>query len=394
MSYQIIDGIPVWGDPIANAVEQMRRCAKTATRCALTADHHLGFSQPVGGVTAYRNHISVSGIGPDQHCGNKAVRLNVKVGDIAPRIKLIMDDVWRSISFGVGRKSTAPVDHPLFDDPAWALAPLKDHKQLGRDSLGTVGSSNHFVDIFHDEDGWVWVGCHFGSRGIGFKTAAYYLQAAGGKEGMDAEPTLIQVDTDLGRDFLECLRLTGLFAYAGRDWVCSKVASIIGANEVETVHNHHNSAWLETHGGEQLWVIRKGATPCFPGQRGFVGATMGEQSVIIEGVDHEEARLAMYSTVHGAGRQMSRTEAAGKVRWKKGVKTRLSEGKVSRQMMDDWIAKAGVELRGGGVDEAPQCYKRLSDVLQAHANSVRIVHRLTPIGVAMAGDQDHDPFKD
>lgn len=390
----MIDGIPVWGEPLQNAVDQMKRCQRTAYRAALTADHHVGFSQPIGGVVAYHDKISVSGIGPDQHCGNKAIRLDARAEDVLPHISTIMDDISRNISFGVGRKNDEHVDHPLFHDAAWDDIPwLGDLKSLARSSLGTVGSSNHYVDVFTDEDGWVWIGVHFGSRGLGFKVADRFMKAAGGKQSMDAEPTLIDTNTDLGRELIRCLDITGRFAYAGRDWVCSKVAQIIGAKEVESVHNHHNAAYRETHGGEELWVIRKGATPCFPGQRSFVGATMADQSVIIEGVDHEEARLSLHSTVHGAGRLLSRTEAAGKSKWIKGVKTRVSEGKISRDMMMDRVRAAKVELRGGGVDESPHCYKSLTEVLGYHRNTLRIVHTLTPLGVAMAGDED-DPFKD
>ena len=111
------------------------------------------------------------------------------------------------------------------------------------------------------------------------------------------------------------------------------------------------------------------------------------------GVDSEESKLALYSTVHGAGRVMSRNEAAGKAKWVKGKKIRKTEGKISRAMMDEWIHGAKVELRGGGTDESPHCYKRLTDVLEAHKNTIKILHTLTPIGVCMAGDE-FDPYKD
>ena len=96
---------------------------------------------------------------------------------------------------------------------------------------------------------------------------------------------------------------------AGRDWVCDRVVKILGARVLDSVHNHHNFAWRETHGGKDLWVVRKGATPAFPGQRGFVGGTMGETSVILEGIKNEQASLLLYSTIHGAGRVMGRMEA-------------------------------------------------------------------------------------
>src|SRR5690606_28002432 len=92
---------------------------------------------------------------------------------------------------------------------------------------------------------------------------------------------------------------------------------ILGAQVTFEVHNHHNYAWEEVHGGERPIVVRKGATPCWPGQLGFVGGSMGDISAVIRGKDTEEARQALYSTVHGAGRIMSRTQAAGKMNWRK-----------------------------------------------------------------------------
>ena len=114
------------------------------------------------------------------------------------------------------------------------------------------------------------------------------------------------------------MHLAGAYAYAGRDWVCQRVARILGADILEEVHNHHNFAWRERHEGEELWVVRKGATPAFPGQKGFVGGTMGEKSVILEGVENESAKHSLYSTVHGAGRVMGRMEAKGKTDRKTG----------------------------------------------------------------------------
>ncbi len=205
---------------------------------------------------------------------------------------------------------------------------------------------------------------------------------------------LLDVHTDLGREYIAAMQLAGDYAYAGRDWVCAEVARILWADIIDEVHNHHNYAWREQHAGVDLWVVRKGATPAWPGQRGFVGGTMGENSVILQGAQSELSAAALYSTVHGAGRVMSRTEAAGKCKWQGGQKVRVSEGKVSQHMMDSWLADANVELRGGGCDESPHAYKRLTDVLAAQGDTVEIIHQLKPLGVAMAGVDVYDPYKD
>lgn len=395
MKYQIIDGIPVWGDPLANAVEQMKVCLRTADRAALMADHHLGYAVPVGGVVAYKGKVSPSGVGFDIACGNKAVLTDAKLSDVRSNIGRLMDDVWRFVSFGIGRKNAEPVEHPLFDDPAWGIPVAAELRDLARAQLGTVGSGNHYVDIFHDETERIWIGVHFGSRGLGHKLASHFIREGGGVDGINVDPVVLDADSQLGREYIACMQLAGRYAYAGRDWVCSRVARILGANVLDQVHNHHNYAWLENHGGEELWVVRKGATPAFPGQRGFVGGTVGENSVILEGVESPEGAVSLYSTVHGAGRIMSRTEAAGKCKWKKGVKTRVSAGKVTPEMMREWVVdRAHVELRGAGLDESPHAYKRLPDVLAAHSDSIRILHTLTPIGVAMAGEGEIDPYKD
>ncbi len=403
MNYQLIDGLPVWGAPQANAVSQMQNAARSAYKAALMADHHQGYAVPIGGVIAYRGQVSPSGVGYDIACGNKAVLLGLpgaflNADFIRPDISSIMDEVWRRVSFGVGRKNATVVDHPLFDDPAWSIPIAAGLKDMAREQLGTVGSGNHYVDIFADEAQRVWVGVHFGSRGLGHKLATFFIKEAGGKDGINVDPVVLDVNSQLGQDYLACMNLAGRYAYAGRDWVCAEVAKILGTGIVAEVHNHHNFAWEEEHGGEKLWVVRKGATPARPGQQGFVGGTMGENSVIlegVEGVESPEGALSLYSTVHGAGRVMSRTEAAGKSKWIKGVKTRVSAGKVSQEMMDDWVkTRAGVELRGAGLDESPHCYKRLAEVLHSHRDSVRILHTLTPLGVAMAGAGELDPYKD
>ncbi|NJC95346.1 MAG: RNA-splicing ligase RtcB [Anaerolineales bacterium] len=390
---KLMDNIPVWGEPVdESALSQIRNCARTAEAAALMADHHKGYAVPIGGVVAYRDSISPSGVGFDIACGNKAVLLDVPASEIRVNIRTIMDDIWRNLSFGIGLKNRVRVDHELFNDPAWTLPAVRSLKDMARGQLGTIGSGNHYVDLFEDEQGRAWIGVHFGSRGLGYKTATYFLKAGGAKDGMDVDPLVLSVRSNLGTDYLTCMQLAGRYAYAGRDWVCSEVARMVGANILEEVHNHHNYAWRETHNGQELWVVRKGATPAFPGQRGFVGGSMGDISVILEGVESDETKYSLYSTVHGAGRVMSRTEARGKINRKTGKV--IKPGVVSREMMLDWIHKQGVELRGAGTDESPHCYKRLPAVLGFHGSTVRILHTLKPIGVAMAGEHEFDPYKD
>lgn len=385
----------VFGQHDEATLHQIQNCIDAgAERGVLCADGHKGYAQPIGGVVAYKEKISLSGVGFDIACGNLAILTDAQGSDLASKMKCVMDDVVRDISFGIGRKAKTRVDHELFDDEAWKIAPISRLKEMAREQLGTVGGGNHYVDIFADEQDRVWVGVHFGSRGLGHKTATHFLKAAGGKDGMDVPPTVVPAGSDIGADYLTAMRLAGRYAYAGREAVARHVVrNILGAKILEEVHNHHNFAWREKHDAEELWVVRKGATPAFPGQRGFVGGSMGDVAVIIEGVDSTESREALYSTVHGAGRIMSRTAAKGKFE-RVGKKRIRRDGLVRHDEMLKWVADWGVELRGGDVDEAPQAYRRLPDVLAAHAGTIRVLHTLRPLGVAMAGRDIIDPYKD
>jgi tRNA-splicing ligase RtcB (3'-phosphate/5'-hydroxy nucleic acid ligase) len=387
--------IKIFGEHDGATIRQIETCvAAGGERGVLCADGHKGYAQPIGGVVAYKDKISLSGVGFDIACGNLAILTDARREQIARKIDKIMDDIVRDISFGIGRKSKTRVEHELFDDPAWQLRPIRDLKETARDQLGTVGGGNHYVDLFADEQDRIWVGVHFGSRGLGHKTATHFLKLAGGREGMDVPPTVLDDDSEIGHDYLAGMHLAGRYAYAGREAVARHVAgAILGAKILEEVHNHHNFAWREKHDGEEYWVVRKGATPAFPGQRGFVGGSMGDEAVIIEGVDSPTSREALFSTIHGAGRIMSRTAAKGRFE-KVGKKRIRREGLVRHDEMMKWIADKGVVLRGGDLDEAPQAYRRLPDVLAAHTGTIRVLHTLRPLGVAMAGRDIVDPYKD
>lgn len=386
--------LKMFGPVDDNVLAQIQACqlAEDGAPAVLCADNHLGYSMPIGGVVGYEGLVSPSAVGYDIACGNCAAKLDIPAAAID--VQSVMDDIWRVLSFGVGRKNNEPVDHPVLDEIAECHHPLqRGIAQMAAQQLGTIGSGNHYVDLFSDEHGWLWVGVHFGSRGFGHKTATWALERAGTtNDSMMAPPVTIPSASELGTLYIDGMERAGRYAYAGREWVVRRVAAMVSASVVDLIHNHHNFAWKEAHGGRVLWVHRKGATPAFPGQRGFVGGTMGEPAVILEGVESASSVESLYSTVHGAGRVLSRTKAAGKRNRKTGEI--VTPGLVDFDDVRARMAARRIELRGAGADEAPECYKRLSDVLAYHAGTVRILHTLTPIGVAMAGADTFDPFKD
>jgi tRNA-splicing ligase RtcB len=387
----------VYGKHDENTLTQMKTCLETGSAVAgvLCADGHMGYNHPIGGVVGYTDHISISGVGFDIACGNMAVRLDAKVDDIAPHVQTILADIASVVSFGVGRVNDERVDHELFESDLWEAADVADLKGLAKAQLGTVGSGNHYVDLFSDVEGFVWIGVHFGSRGLGHKITTKYLKAVGAKDTMQDPPALVMADSDLGRGYIAGVELGGIYAYAGREWVVERVRKVIGGAVTFSVHNHHNFCWRETHNGKDMWVVRKGATPAFPGQFGFVGGSMGDDAVILRGLDNAESKSALYSTVHGAGRIMSRTEARGRfVKDPETGKKIRQQGRVRHDEWQSWIRDRGVTLIGADLDEAPQAYRRLPEVLHEHRNTIEIVSTLRPFGVIMAGANEFDPYKD
>lgn len=406
----------IFGQHDQNTLAQLEDVASRAEKVALMADGHLGYVMPIGGVAAYRDQVSVVGVGFDIACGNAAIRTDLDLTGFGVteherrrRLSQLADEIQDQVSFGIGRKNRAddaPVDHPLFDDPAWDALPSNirgNLREKARAQLGTVGSGNHYVDIFADETDTIWVGVHFGSRGFGHTIASGFLalgQGARWGERVPEREVLLSLEDPLGHDYWRLMELAGRYAYAGREWVARKVVEILGGHELALVHNHHNFAWREEHEGEEFIVVRKGATPAFPGQKGFIGGSMGDDAVIVQGTPPERAseetrqeqRDALFSTVHGAGRVMSRTAAAGKRHRRSGKVIR--PGRVTPAMMQEWVAKKGVVLRGGGLDESPHVYRRLPEVLAAQGKTIELLHTLRPLIVVMAGANEFDPYKD
>lgn len=390
--------LKIYGEPDPAALEQMNRCLgiDAGARGVLAADNHKGYGMPIGGVWASQRYVAPAMAGYDIGCGNYAVKTPLKASDLdMPRI---MDEIVATISFGVGRKNNEKADHEVLDKIANSSNSFQHSlRQLAMDQLGTCGSGNHYVDLFAErgtDD--VWIGVHFGSRGFGHKTATYYLEQAAQYlntppvHDMDGVPLAIPIASELGREYISALELAGEYAYAGREWVVNRILKILQTTATYHVHNHHNFAWWEDHDGELFLVVRKGATPSAPGQLGFVGGSMGDDAVIIEGVDTPTNRAGLYSAMHGAGRVMGRKQAAGVIKKGRVVRPGLVDWKAAQ----DSVRALGVELRGAGPDEAPEVYKRLPDVIAAHGDTIKVLYQLRPIGVAMAGKEVFDPFAD
>lgn len=445
--------LTVFGDPVdLGALEQIKNCLRhpAAREGALMADHHVGYSMPIGGVVAYEDAVSPTGVGFDIACGNKCVRTNLKRSDLGfgEAFNGIMREIQRKVAFGLGRSSSVPVDDPVMDDcSTWQELDAhfgRELRQRAAAQLGTVGSGNHYVDLLVDAEDDLWIANHFGSRGLGHTIASGFMAAATGRDFTDRVPetetaVVLTSTTPFLMDFyVAAMQLAGRYAYAGRDYVIEQVLGILGARATFSVHNHHNFAWHE----DGKWIVRKGATP-LGSEPAYIGGSMGDVSVIVSGREVDEAADALIGTKqgrrvvdignlgsapHGAGRVMSRTKAAGKMRkmWycnnrnctfaperSTGDNTRyrrnccplcglpLRKGRMRdrSEALIDWDAtlvdlrSRGIVVLGAGADEAPGVYKNLAGVLAAHSN-IEVLHTLQPIGVVMASPDERDPYKD
>ena len=406
--------IKIFGEHDEGTIKQMEQTmADGAIYGSVMSDGHVGYSMPIGGVAAYDNKVSVAGVGVDVACGNCAMKLDLDIRDMDDAaLRHIGEWIQENIGMGmqgqVNKSHWAPKDHPLFDDPAWELIPREFRSTIfakARNQLGTIGGGNHYIDIFSDEDLNIWIGVHFGSRGFGYKVANAFVamsqgRAWDGKGDWANTPSILSLDSTMGDSYWQLMHLAGDYAYAGRNWVCQTIARVMGARVKRIVHNHHNFAWRETHFDRDLIVVRKGATPAWPEQEGFIGGSMGDNAVIVHGTNQyldertavvQDQKDALFSTVHGAGRVRSRTATRGKVNRKKGIITK--PGLVSLEEVQTWVKDRGVLVYGADIDEGPQAYRRLHHVLVDQRGTIEVEHVLRPLLVAMApGYSGKNPF--
>lgn len=381
----------IWGEHLEpTAVDQMKAAARlpVAVAGALMPDAHLGYGLPIGGVLATENAVIPYAVGVDIAC-----RMKLSVFDIpADAIKGLENSLTKALQretlFGVGASFQKPNEHDVLDAD-WNVSPItKKNFEKARAQLGSSGSGNHFVEfgvftIDQAEMGlepgqYLALLSHSGSRGMGAGVADYYSKLA-----MDRHPELpadlrrlawLDLDSEEGQEYWQAMNLMGQYASANHAIIHRKIARAIGAKVIAGVENHHNFAWKEMHGGRELIVHRKGATPAGMGVLGVIPGSMASPGFVVRGRGEAQS---LQSVSHGAGRLMSRTAAREKFRWNH-VKPILEE--------------AGVKLLSAGIDEAPVVYKDIHTVMAAQQDLVEVVGRFDPkiVKMAEAGEKPED----
>lgn len=370
-----------------NTLEQMRNAMRLPITVAgfLAPDAHVGYGLPIGGVMATANTISPYAVGVDIGC-----RMQVSVYDVHPDavdVKAIRQAVIKHTIFGSGGafQGRNRNDDAVMESPEWREHPwLKRNPNL-RDTaaaqLGTSGGGNHFINagVVEYPDGTRKLGImtHSGSRGLGAKIANYYSKLAQQiRKGLDKSVIHLawfDMASQEGQEYWRAMQLAGQFAAANHDAIHRRITDHLELPVADTISNFHNFAWLEevtTPAGEtvQAVVHRKGATPAGEGVRGVIPGSMGTPAKLVTGKGNPES---LNSASHGSGRVMSRTQA--------------KRALAGRDLKAEMRAR-GVELIGGALDEAPEVYKPIDEVIRYQEHLVEAFAEFHPFLVRMAND--------
>lgn len=384
---------PIWGEHLIDpaAIAQLHNAMRLPVTVAgaLMPDAHVGYGIPIGGVVALDNAVAPYMVGVDIACrmmmtvypaGTDTWFDNVTSRDRVRRA------LRQETMFGVGaafgkydRRS-----HEVLDDEDWEATRLLGHlKDKAHGQLGTSGSGNHFVDAGVIEVGsdaalpglepgrYLAIMSHSGSRGVGATIADHYSKLARTRTRLPDEMrhlAWLGLDTAEGQEYWISMNLAGRFASACHHTIHRAIARSLGERPVFEVENHHNFAWEEEWNGRKVIVHRKGATPAHEGVLGIVPGSQGHASFIVRGLG---SAASLNSASHGAGRMMSR---------KKAKET------IPKRERDQWLKDRGVELLAGGIDEAPQAYKDIREVLAVQADLVEPVATFHPRIVLMSSD--------
>jgi tRNA-splicing ligase RtcB (3'-phosphate/5'-hydroxy nucleic acid ligase) len=369
------------------ALHQMYTAAKLpiAVAGALMPDAHAGYGLPIGGVLATENAVIPYGVGVDIGCRMCLSIFDIDPKELSNKENYFTRELNEATLFGSGGMFDQPSDHEVmyrkeFDE----LGLLKGLQGRAWKQLGSSGSGNHFVEFGiveineKDEvlriDAGKYLGLlsHSGSRGLGANIANHYTKIAKEKRKLPGEASnlaWLSLNEQEGIEYWMAMSLAGDYASACHHIIHEKIAKQLGRQPLKMVENHHNFAWKEIHNGKEVIVHRKGATPADTNVLGIIPGSMTAPGFIVKGLGEE---ASVNSASHGAGRKMSRTSA---------IKS------ITHHQLNEALAKHGVKLLGGGLDEAPFAYKDINEVMNAQKQLVETVGLFYPKIVKMDGAQ-------
>lgn len=380
-----------WGEDLEpGAVSQMEDACRLPVTVAgaLMPDAHIGYGLPIGGVLATKDCVIPYAVGVDIACRMKLTVLDLPVETLENDSERLRNALERETQFGIGASFKRKRHHDVMDAD-WSVSPITaENKDKAWKQLGTSGSGNHFVefgiltlpqkDLGLEAGIYLALLSHSGSRGTGAAVCSHYSDVA--KQRHPELPREIanlawlDLSSQEGQEYWEAMNLMGEYAAANHACIHRAIAEHLGVEVILDIENHHNFAWRETHGGEELIVHRKGATPAGRGVLGIIPGSMGTPGYVVRGKGVEASLL---SASHGAGRKMSRTAATKQFRWKEVMR---------------FLAERKVTLLSAGLDEVPMAYKDIDKVMAAQSDLVDKVARFDPrlVKMANAGERPED----
>lgn len=358
---------------------------------ALMPDCHVGYGMPIGGVIACENALIPNAVGVDIGCGMCAVKTNIPAKELrAENIQNAIAFIKRNVPLGEGHSHNDKQKWNGFDAINRIPGGVDKHCwDLAYKNLGTLGGGNHFIEIQEGEDGFVWLMLHSGSRNLGYRIAEYYHHLAldlNQRKKLwipDKELAYLPADSKEGQQYIEDMQFALEYARENRARIMDSFKMAImhavpGTEFTYETNIHHNYASLEEHFGRTLWIHRKGATSAKKGETGIIPGSMGTASYIVEGLGNPES---FESCSHGAGRKLGRAEACRV----------LDKDECERSMhgivFDGFKpahGKFGRKAKRGALfdlEEAPQAYKDIEDVISSELDLVKPVVKLFPRGV-------------
>jgi len=380
-------------EPEPEALKQVANLANhpiVVKHVALMPDCHVGYGMPIGGVIACKNALIPNAVGVDIGCGVCAVKTNFPSSEIKKEdIQKILNNLKRRIPVGEGNAHKFHQKWDGFENISRRPAGLDNSSwDLAYRNLGTLGGGNHFIEIQRGEDGFVWLMIHSGSRNLGYRIAEYYHKLAveinkkHNEKLPDKQLAFLYSDSKEGQNYIEDMNFALAYARENRKRIIEIFKNEFAdyLNNVEfllEINIHHNYAALESHFGENLWIHRKGATSARKNESGIIPGSMGTASYIVEGLGNPESFM---SSSHGAGRKLGRSQAC-KILNKEDCE------KAMEGIVFDGFKRKGQKFnkKNAGVfydlEEAPQAYKNIEDIISAELDLVKPTVKLHPLGV-------------
>jgi tRNA-splicing ligase RtcB (3'-phosphate/5'-hydroxy nucleic acid ligase) len=371
----------------AGALQQMDTAMRLPVTVggALMPDAHQGYGLPIGGVLATKNSVIPYGVGVDIGCRMCMTIYDIPASELEQRRDELKKLLQLNTKFGfAGFKN--PKDHLVLEDPAFSeIAVVKALKDKAWSQIGSSGGGNHFVEFgiveirdpvneYNLAPGqYLGLLSHSGSRGLGATIAKHYTKIAMDHCQLPPEAkhlAWLDLDSEAGAEYWTAMNLAGDYASACHHQIHERMATGLRERPLALIENHHNFAWKEKDAsGNDIIVHRKGATPAGAGVLGIIPGSMATPGFIVRGKGDP---ASLNSASHGAGRTMSRTKA----------KETISPGAVKQLLTD-----AGVEVMGSGLDEAPQAYKNIHQVMEYQQDLVHVHGSFMPKVVRMCGDE-------